>query len=181
MKTSDKILIVDLEATCWQGSIPEGQVNEIIEIGICLLDTVTGALSGNKGILVRPERSTISPFCKQLTTLTAELLDREGVPFAEACRQLQETYNARQYTWASYGAYDLKMMSSQCDSRGVAFPFSEDHINVKKLFTEKKGLRKPTGMNGALYLLDIPLEGTHHRGVDDARNIGKILHWCLQQ
>jgi len=30
-----------------------------------------------------------------------------------------------------------------------------------------------------LALLDIPLEGTHHRGVDDANNIAKILRWIL--
>jgi inhibitor of KinA sporulation pathway (predicted exonuclease) len=34
-------------------------------------------------------------------------------------------------------------------------------------------------MAGALELLDIPLEGTHHRGVDDAKNIAKILSWIL--
>ena len=36
------IIIIDLEATCWNGKIPAGQVNEIIEIGICVLDTSTG-------------------------------------------------------------------------------------------------------------------------------------------
>lgn len=56
----------------------------------------------------------------------------------------------------------------------------KQHINVKVLFAETKGLTKPTGMNGALHILNVPLEGTHHRGVDDAKNIAKILHWCLQ-
>lgn len=35
-------------------------------------------------------------------------------------------------------------------------------------------------MKGALHILDLPLEGTHHRGVDDAKNIAKILYWCLK-
>jgi inhibitor of KinA sporulation pathway (predicted exonuclease) len=30
-------------------------------------------------------------------------------------------------------------------------------------------------MAGALSELNIPLEGTHHRGVDDAKNIAKTL------
>lgn len=34
MKTTDKIIIIDLEATCWNGAVPVGQVNEIFEIGI---------------------------------------------------------------------------------------------------------------------------------------------------
>jgi inhibitor of KinA sporulation pathway (predicted exonuclease) len=34
-------------------------------------------------------------------------------------------------------------------------------------------------MAAALAQLDLPLEGTHHRGIDDARNIAKILHHLL--
>ena len=57
MKTTTPIIVIDLEATCWEGLPPKGQVNEIIEIGICVLDTTTCQVTGNKGILVRPERS----------------------------------------------------------------------------------------------------------------------------
>ena len=32
----DKILVVDIEATCWEGKPPAGEQNEIIEVGICL-------------------------------------------------------------------------------------------------------------------------------------------------
>lgn len=180
MKITDKIIIIDLEATCWKGQIPEGEVNEIIEIGLSVLDTATGEISKNQGILIKPQRSTVSPFCTELTTITQELLDKEGLLFEEAIEKLTDEYNPDLYTWASYGQYDLNMLNRQCKSFGVANPMGKDHINVKVLFAETKGLSKPTGMNGALHILDIPLEGTHHRGVDDAKNIAKILHWCLK-
>jgi len=179
MKTTDKIIIIDLEATCWEGKQPKDQTSEIIEIGVCILDTKTGEVSQNEGILVNPKKSTISPFCTQLTTITQEMLDDEGLSFEETCAILTSEYSGHQYTWASYGAYDLKMLKSQCEDRNIDFPLSEDHLNVKELFAEKKGLKKKVGMSGALYILEIPLEGTHHRGVDDARNIAKILYWCL--
>jgi inhibitor of KinA sporulation pathway (predicted exonuclease) len=35
-------------------------------------------------------------------------------------------------------------------------------------------------MAGALKYLNIELEGTHHRGKDDARNIAKILWQTLE-
>jgi len=41
-KKLDKILVIDVEATCWQGKNPAGESNEIIEIGICVLETATG-------------------------------------------------------------------------------------------------------------------------------------------
>lgn len=180
MKTTDKIIIVDLEATCWQDAVPQGQQNEIIEIGLAVLDAETGTISKNKGILVKPQRSSVSLFCTELTTITQDLLDQNGVSFEEAINQLVDEYHPDLYTWASYGQYDLNMIKKQCKSFGVSYPMGEEHINVKEYFAEKFGLVKPTGMNGALHLLNIPLEGTHHRGIDDAKNIAKILHWCLK-
>lgn len=179
MKTTDKILVIDLEATCWQGVQPKDQVSEIIEIGICVLDVNSGTISDNKGILVKPTKSRVSQFCTELTTITQDMLDDEGISFAEACSLLRTEYDAYQYTWASYGAYDIKMIKSQCQIRGIDYPLSQNHINVKELFTEVKGLKKKVGMNGALHILGLPLEGTHHRGVDDAKNIAKILYRCL--
>ncbi|MFD2562759.1 exonuclease domain-containing protein [Aquimarina rubra] len=179
MKTTNTIIIIDLEATCWNGPIPKGQVNEIIEIGICLLNTETREISKNQGILIKPERSEVSPFCTELTTITQELLEQEGISFTEACEILRTEYQGHQYTWASYGQYDLNMMKKQCSFRGIEYPLSQNHINVKELFAQTKGLRKKVGMKGALGILDIALEGTHHRGVDDAKNIAKILDWCI--
>lgn len=180
MNYKHNIIIIDLEATCWNGKIPAGQVNEIIEIGICVLNTSTGLISKNEGILIKPERSKVSPFCTELTTITQELLDTESISFKEACIKLREDYNAHQYTWASYGAYDLNMMKKQCKIKGIEYPLSQNHINVKTLFSDVKGLQRKVGMKGALSILEIPLTGTHHRGIDDAHNIAKILHWCLK-
>ena len=57
----DKIIVIDVEATCWEGVPLAGMESDIIEIGICLLDVQSGEITNNKGILVKPERSTISP------------------------------------------------------------------------------------------------------------------------
>lgn len=179
MKTTDTILIIDLEATCWKGEIPEGEKHEIIEIGICELNKHTGEITKNKGILVKPTQSKVSSFCTELTTITQELLDTEGVSFEEAIAILKEDYQSDQFMWASYGQYDLNMLKRQCKAQKVVYPLSNQHINVKEFFAETKGLSHKVGMNEALEILDIPLEGTHHRGVDDVKNIAKILHWCF--
>jgi len=179
MKTTDKIIIIDLEATCWQSTAPAGQENEIIEIGLAVLDAKTGKITQNKGILIKPQRSSVSPFCTELTTITQDVLDQKGISFEEAINLLKDEYNPNLYTWASYGQYDLNMLKKQCKSFNVPYPMGVQHINVKVSFAEKFGLQKPTAMNGALQVLNIPLEGTHHRGIDDAKNIAKILHWCL--
>ena len=179
MKTTSRILVIDLEATCWAGHTPENQTSEIIEIGICILDTSSGCITRNEGILIKPTLSEVSEFCTELTTITPEMLEQQGVSFSIACETLRSMQDNQALTWASYGAYDKNMVKRQCAQMDIRYPLSEDHINVKELFAQQKNLNRKVGMNGALQILDIPLEGTHHRGVDDAKNIAKILCWCL--
>lgn len=74
----DKIIIIDVESTCWEGANPVGMESDIIEIGVCLLDIQTGEITDNRGILIKPERSTISSFCTALTTITPEMVVKDG-------------------------------------------------------------------------------------------------------
>ncbi|MEL6538912.1 MAG: hypothetical protein AAFQ98_26080 [Bacteroidota bacterium] len=59
-----------------------------------------------------------------------------------------------------------------------------NHISLKHQYAKIKNLRRPMGMDGALKREGLSLEGTHHRGIDDARNITKIFkanfdHWVV--
>src|SRR5512142_1044102 len=119
-KKLDQIIVVDLEATCWEGDPPPGQEQEIIEIGVCALDIATGKRSGKRSILVRPEHSTVSPFCTQLTTLTQEQVE-QGVSFAEAVETLRREYRPAERTWASYGDFDRIALQRQCEQRSVPY------------------------------------------------------------
>ncbi|UZR99730.1 3'-5' exonuclease [Chondrinema litorale] len=175
----DKILVVDIEATCWEGKVPTDMESDIIEIGICLLDVQSGDISENRGILVKPERSVISPFCTELTTITSEMIEEGGISFKDALKILKDDYLSQSRAWASFGAYDLKQFQRQCTALGVGYPFGPSHINVKTMFALKNKLGHELGMVGALKQLNIELEGTHHRGVDDAKNIAKILYAIL--
>lgn len=176
MKLSNKVVVIDLEATCWKGKAPENEINEIIEIGICELDVSTGDINKVKSVLVQPVTSKISQFCTELTTITQELIDTEGTSLKEAFEYIQQNYDLDNCTWASYGYYDYNMLEKESKHKGLRNLFSKNHINVKKLFQEKFKLKDGVGMAKALQMLNIPLEGTHHRGVDDAKNIAKILY-----
>jgi len=78
-------------------------------------------------------------------------------------------------------AYDLNQFRTDCRRHQIPLPASfENHVNLKQAFSRLKEV-KPTGMKGALRMMEIPLEGTHHRGVDDARNIAKLALILLPQ
>jgi inhibitor of KinA sporulation pathway (predicted exonuclease) len=174
----DKIVVVDIEATCWDGDPPPGQVNEIIEIGICLLDVATRDLTHKRSLIVRPEFSSLSPFCAELTQLTPDQL-HNGLEFAKACWILEREYDTRNRLWASWGAYDRQLFVSQCNARKVRYPFSKKHANIKRVFADAEGNR--IAMLPAMAAIGLEPEGAHHRGDDDAWNTARLLNGLLER
>lgn len=166
--------VVDVEATCWAGQPPPGQVNEIIEIGLTVVDLDSATRVAKHRILVRPQRSRVSEFCTELTGLTQTDVDG-GVEFAEACRTLAVQHEAGRRPWTSWGDYDRNQFTRQCRHAGVEYPFGQHHTNAKLRFTEALGLRKRPGMAQALEIAGLPLEGRHHCGDDDAWNIAALV------
>jgi len=175
--------VVDVEATCWKDGPPPGQVSEIIEIGLTTVDLSTSQRIGRHRIMVRPERSAVSPFSTELTGLTQAEVDA-GISFAAACRALAAEHQAGSRPWASWGDYDRHQFRRQCQATNTQYPFAARHINVKAVFTHAHGLRKRPGMAAALEIAGLPLEGRHHCGEDDAWNIAALIlqlntagHW----
>lgn len=177
----DKIIVVDIEATCWNVEPPpDGQLNEIIEIGMCMYDVENDDITDKRSIFVKPVASVVSEFCTQLTTITQEQVDEHGIDFAEACDILVQEYNTRKILWTSWGSYDHKMFRKQCRRMGVSYPFGDKHMNLKKAFADyHHGNRM--GMTRALNKAELELVGTHHRGDDDAWNIARLMQYLIQE
>merc|ERR1712203_842163 len=72
------------------------------------------------------------------------------------------------------------MVVEQCATSGEHVPERfRQWLNIKNLF--KRVVGKPgRGMPGMLQDLRLPLEGRHHSGLDDSRNIAKILASLLK-
>jgi inhibitor of KinA sporulation pathway (predicted exonuclease) len=174
----DSILVIDIESTCWADEPPPGQEPEIIEVGLCLLDTATLQRTIRASLIVRPECSTVSDYCTELTTLTQADVDA-GISLREACHILREEYYASERLWASYGDYDRKKLQRECRDKRIAYPFGDAHLNVKNLFAIVQRLPREVALDQAFNLLGWPLEGTYHRGDADAWNIARLLGHML--
>lgn len=176
MSTPKKILVIDVEATCWQDKPPNKfpyARNEIIEIGITPIDIKTKTLEDSRSIIVFPSTTEINEFCTKLTTLTPEFVQKEGVPFRRAIDILRDEYRVDRNIFASWGEYDKRSFEKNCDWNKTIYPFANLHLNVKALFAAKMGYCG--GMDKCAADINIPFEGTHHRGVDDSRMTAKIL------
>lgn len=170
----DQALVIDVESTCWDHKPPPGEVSEIIEIGLTRVDLETLERIDKRAILVRPQKSNVSEFCTQLTSLTQEEVNT-GVTLQEAIRILRHEYDSENRLFVSWGDYDRNQFRRNCQEYGLQYPFGPSHLNIKTLFSVALGIKKELGLDEAMQRLGIRLEGRHHRGVDDSWNIAQVF------
>lgn len=169
------LLVVDLEATCCdQGSVPREEM-EIIEIGAVMLEPTGFEVVGEFGEFVKPVRHPeLTLFCRTLTNIP-----QDGVSHAEGFATVLNkliSWSGRfpASTFCSWGDYDRNQFQQDCRFHNVAYPFGE-HRNVKREFSAWLGTSRRFGLGAALRALDLTFEGSPHRGIDDARNIARVV------
>ena len=175
------ILVIDLEASCDEGDKLPGDEMEMIEVG-AVWATPDGRILAEFQALVRPVlHPRLTPFCSQLTGITQA--DVDGAPlFPEVAARLAsfaELHGHEASTWGSWGQYDAKQLARDSTRHGIANPLANfEHVNLKRQFAKARRI-KEVGMARALQMVGLPLNGSHHRGLDDARNIAKLLPFAI--
>lgn len=174
-KKKDLALVIDLEACCWMSPIPEGMSKEIIEIGVTTVDYYTKEILESRSLIIKPQFSEISEFCTKLTTITPELIEKEGITFKEACKILVNEYESDRRMWFSWGDYDRIAFENECKLKKIKYPFGRTHFNLKEWYAFKRGEKTSTSVANALKQLGMEFDGTPHRGIDDSIMTAIIL------
>jgi inhibitor of KinA sporulation pathway (predicted exonuclease) len=121
----------------------------------------------------------LTPFCQSLTQIRQAAVDA-AVTFPNAIAMLKPwLYGFAGVAWASWGDYDRLQFEQDSAFHRVPYPMPGTHVNLKTMFSARQDLRKKLGMAKALRHVGLELQGTHHRGIDDARNIARLLPHCL--
>jgi inhibitor of KinA sporulation pathway (predicted exonuclease) len=175
-----KYLVIDVEATCDdKNAVPRDQM-EIIEFGAVLCDAETLKPLGEFQSFVRPVRHpTLTPFCRQLTGITQAQVDA-APKLPDALAALTRELFGPGVVFCSWGNYDRNQIRQDCAYHRVPYPFGPDHINLKQQFSEARRLPRELGMAAALREVGLRLQGAHHRGIDDARNIARLLPYLAE-
>ena len=122
----------------------------------------------------------LTPFCKQLTGIQQSDVDG-AEPFPAAAAKLasfSQRYPSSSAVWGSWGQFDANQLARECDRNDIQHPLAGfGHVNLKRRFAKARKI-KEVGMARALQMVGLELDGSHHRGLDDARNIAKLLPWC---
>jgi len=148
---------------------------ETIEIGAVIVDATSLKVIDEFQAFVKPiVHPTLRDFCKNLTSIQQEDVDKAEIfpDVFDSFLVWADTYE--DYLFCSWGGYDKKQLEQDCTLHNIPFPLST-HFNIKTAFSKSQNTTKRFGLDQALKAKGIELEGTHHRGIDDARNIAKLL------
>jgi len=189
------ICVLDFEANCAKDMRALKMDNEIIEFPSVLWrynenSTPMMTFVSEFQMFCKPKNTPIlTPFCIELTKITQDQVDN-GVPFPIALQEHENwlrnhipNFDAvtrdRNVIIVTCGEWDMKTMAPK-EYRNYGLNKINSvylrYVNAKYEFCELYFKRKQRiGMEGMLNHLRIRLEGTHHSGIDDCRNISKIV------
>ena len=176
-KIDTNYIVFDLEATCWEQN-NNFKNSEIIEIGAVKYKIKDGVLIAVEKFqrFVKPIKNPVlSDFCKKLTSIKQE--DVDSADTFDVVMKEFGGFIGIGFCLISWGNYDKIRIKADCEDHGIQLN-RFNHINLKQEFSRITNT-KPCGMTKALKRLNIPLEGTHHRGIDDAINTGKIFETII--
>lgn len=174
------ILVIDLEATCDENA-PSFDM-ETIEVG-GVWAAGDGSVLDCFQAFVRPVVNPgLTPFCLALTGIRQADVDNAPTfpAVAEALRVFVARHQEPGARWVSWGAWDNLQVLRDCERHGIAPPIDLPHVNAKRLFAKARHIGKQVGMAKACELVGLRLEGMHHRALDDALNVARLLPWVLE-
>ena len=177
----DFFLVLDFEATCDNKLKLHPQ--EIIEFPVLKVNAKTMLTEAIFHSYVQPDvHAILTPFCTELTGITQAMVD--GKPLLKTTLEqfhkwmndnglLDPSINS---CFVTCGDWDLKtMLPSQCHYLRLSVPhYFQRWVNIKRVFEVATGQRA-RGMPRMLQALGLELEGRHHSGIDDSKNIARIL------
>jgi inhibitor of KinA sporulation pathway (predicted exonuclease) len=194
----DFYVVLDFEATCSddRSEVPPHK-QEIIELPSVLVDArgPSPKVVSEVQVYVRPMvLPKLTKFCTELTGITQEIVDA-GVVFGSAFQKHQAWLRQQHldpsapanFAVVTCGDWDLKSMLprnvqlwARTTGEQLATPACYKRwINIKQSFSDLYQTRA-SGMPSMLSALNLKLEGKHHSGIDDCRNIARILCCLLQ-
>lgn len=174
------MIVLDLEATCWPTKEEqERNFSEIIEIGICKMNALTGEISDARSIIVKPMFSVVSEFCSELTGHTQEGVSK-GMSLMDAMNIVKKDYGLSRKILAAYGNYDGHKIVNECQRKNIEFKLPPTYLNISAMATLKLKANKRLGLSRACARFWLEFEGRQHSGRDDSVMAAKILWECIK-
>jgi len=191
------LLILDFEATCGDPGVIKRDEMEIIEFPTLVYNLSERRVQDTFHEYVRPVRNAkLTGFCTNLTGITQEIVDKADT-FPNVWTRYKEFMRSNgffddpsKHAFITCGNWDLKtalpqqlsLTSSHIDKSDFSLVnthFIGRLINLKESYKRKYNYEYSTGMSGMLKRLGMEIEGRHHSGIDDCKNLVRIVDRLL--
>jgi inhibitor of KinA sporulation pathway (predicted exonuclease) len=168
-----KAIVVDTEYTTWPGALESnwslpGQQREIVQIAAVRVDQSFREEASFERIVRPTLNPELSPLFVELTGLTQERVDAEGVPFARALDDFAAFCGDLPIVCMNA---DCAVFITNCDVNGVHYPFGRQFHRLRPQLA-RTGVDLTTHSSGDLHLLTgSPLRGHTHNALHDVRSM----------
>ena len=185
------LFVLDFEANCVKGERLEPA--EIVEFPVVPISAKSNTIL-DKQIFhqyVNPTVHSLQPFTTELCGITLEML--KGAKSLDSVLNDFENFlksnqfSPDEFVFVTCGDFDLR----GCLKREAKFknmdvkPYLKRYINLKEVFeigllgrgvnNGSKTFQTDTSMEDMLEKLGLKLDGRHHSGIDDSKNLAKIV------
>ena len=171
----DYLLALDFEATCLKDR--QIQPQEIIEFPCLKIETKDFDIVDEFHSYVRPIfNPKLSEFCIELTGILQETVENEP-EFSQVLTSFENWLELdTNFAFVTCGDWDLKKcLPNQCQASGIAVPsWSRQWINLKKIHQKNHG-HFPRSLAEILRQNGLKFEGRPHSGIDDTKNIARVI------
>lgn len=181
----DSFLVLDFEATCDN----EARINpqEIIEFPCLKVNGKTFEVEAIFHHYIKPRfLPTLTAFCTKLTGITQEMVEDQA-HFENVFDDFQawlknEKIADSSFAFVTCGDWDLKtMLPNQCRQVGLETPeLCKEWINIKKSYNSVMK-SYPKHLTAMLKGMGMSFEGRPHSGIDDCKNIARVLKALAQR
>ena len=189
----DYLICIDFEATCDEISQLHKELlvtrdqQEIIEFPWVVLDTKTLEIVESEQNYIIPENTPVTEFCTQLTGITLEKLQAEGVTFHQAVDRFAKFVDTKfiergkTFCIVAHGKWDLAQLRYEAGRKGYELlPWMHRFIDLREVYRfwgERDSRRRvgSTSLQSMCDALRIQLSGQLHSGIDDATTVANVL------
>nr|CAD7399242.1 unnamed protein product [Timema cristinae] len=174
-------VIVDFEATCEEVNTPN-YPHEIIEFPAVLVDTEKQKVLDHFQAYCHPVLNPmLSEFCIELTGITQDQVESaplfpEVLANFEAWLAKHKLGTKHKYAIVTDGPWDMgRFLYGQCKISDIPYPqFAKKWVNIRKVFSNFYKCKRFC-LKLMLEHIEMIFEGRPHCGLDDARNIARVL------
>jgi len=176
MTEQTNFIVLDLEATCSEGSIEIPLEDmEIIEIGAVRLDVNLEATDDTFSQCVKPvARPELTPFCSKLTGIAQTEIDAADDP--KTVLQAFVDWLGEDPVIAGWGMWDFEQLERECAAHGIAFKVRE-YVNIKREFYRLRKMKEGS-LKSAIERAGLSFIGQHHRALADAQTTAQLVALC---